>query len=47
MASARADYAAGDHRWVVHILDQVIWAEPDNVVGRELAAAAHTQIGHG
>tara|TARA_B100000780_G_scaffold246025_1_gene190363 strand:- start:640 stop:930 length:291 start_codon:yes stop_codon:yes gene_type:complete len=31
---------------VVHILDQVIWAEPDNVVGRELAAAAHTQMGH-
>ena len=47
LTRARADYVAGDYRWVVHILDQVIWAEPDNMVARELAAAAHTQMGYG
>jgi alkyl sulfatase BDS1-like metallo-beta-lactamase superfamily hydrolase len=44
---ARQDFEAGQYRWVVHILDQVIWAEPDNVEARELAAAAHTQLGYG
>ncbi|MGI9475323.1 MAG: alkyl/aryl-sulfatase [Hyphomicrobiaceae bacterium] len=42
---ARADFEKGDYRWVVHVLDQVIWAEPDNIEARELAAAAHTQLG--
>jgi alkyl sulfatase BDS1-like metallo-beta-lactamase superfamily hydrolase len=47
MTRARTDYAAGEYRWVVHILDQVIWAEPDNMAARDLAAAAHTQLGYG
>ena len=44
---AKVDFEASDYRWVVHILDHVIWAEPDNMKARQLAAAAHTQMGYG
>ena len=43
---AQADYEAGQYRWVAHILDQVIWADPGNLRARALAAAAHTQMGY-
>ena len=43
---AREDFEAGEYRWVVHILDQVIWADPGNKEALELAAAAHTQLGY-
>ena len=29
LTRAEADFTAGDYRWVVHIVDQIIWAEPD------------------
>ena len=44
---ARDDLERGDYRWVVHVLDQVLWAEPDHGEARLLAAAAHTQLGYG
>ena len=44
--SAREDYKNGNYRWVVYVLDKVIWVEPDNVSAKELAAAAHTQLGY-
>ena len=47
LARAREDLEAGQYRWVVHVLDQVIWAIPDHREARELAAAAHTQLGYG
>ena len=47
LARAGEDFQAGDYRWVVHILDQVIWAHPDHRGARELAAAAHVQLGYG
>ena len=47
LARAGEDFEAGDYRWVVHILDQVIWAHPDHRGARELAAAAHVQLGYG
>ena len=47
LSRAKADFEAGEYRWVTHIVDQVIWAEPNNMVARELAAAAHTQMGYG
>ena len=46
LAKAKQDFDKGEYRWVVHILDQVIWAEPDNMAARELAAKAHTQLGY-
>ena len=47
IARAGKDLEAGNYRWVVHVLDQVIWAMPDNGEARELAATAHTQLGYG
>lgn len=42
---ARLDYTQGDYRWVVHVLDQVLWAEPGHKEARELSADAHLQLG--
>ena len=47
VAKAKDDLEAGRYRWVVHVLDQVIWAEPDHGEARALAAAAHVQLGYG
>ncbi len=47
LAKARADFDRGDYKWVIHILDKVLWAEPDHAEAREMAAAAHTQLGYG
>ncbi len=47
LARAREDHEAGNYRWVVHVLDLVIWAFPDHGEARELSAAAHTQLGYG
>ena len=47
VARARDDLEQGAYRWVVHVLDQVLWAEPDHGEARALAAAAHTQLGYG
>ena len=43
---AHFDFYSGDYRWVVHILDQVICAERDNMQARELCAAAHIKMGY-
>ncbi|MEM7406438.1 MAG: alkyl sulfatase dimerization domain-containing protein [Pseudomonadota bacterium] len=43
---AEADFDRGEYRWVVHIVNQVIWAEPDNARARMIAARAHTQLGY-
>ena len=47
LARAREDHEAGNYRWVVHVLDLVMWAQPDHGEARELSAAAHTQLGYG
>lgn len=43
---ARIDFSNGDYRWVVHVLDQIMWVQPDHGAARELAAAAHVQLGY-
>lgn len=47
MVRARSDFEAGEYKWVIHVLDKVLWAHPDHVEAREMAAAAHTQLGYG
>ena len=42
---ARADYARGEFRWVAEVLKHLVYAEPGNAAARELAAAAHEQMG--
>ncbi len=46
LTRARADFAAGDYRWVAEVLNQLIFAEPDNAAARELQAQALTQLGY-
>lgn len=43
---AADDFERGEYRWVVHIVNQVLWVEPGNSNARELAAKAHTQLGY-
>ena len=43
---AQADFDRGDYRWVVYVLDKVIWIEPENCEAKNLAACAHTQLGY-
>ncbi|MGF1455646.1 MAG: alkyl/aryl-sulfatase [Alphaproteobacteria bacterium] len=46
IAKARADFAAGDYRWVADVMSQVVFAEPDNTAARALAADAFEQLGY-
>lgn len=43
---ARQDYDAGRFRWVVEVLDHVVFAEPGNRAARQLAADAMEQLGY-
>ena len=43
---AREDFDRGLYRWVVYVLDQILWVEPDHAEARSLAARAHQQLGY-
>jgi len=43
---ARADYAAGNYRWVASVMSQAVFAEPDNRAARQLGADALEQLGY-
>ena len=43
---AQQDYDAGHFRWVVEVLDHVVFAEPGNQAARRLAADAMEQLGY-
>jgi linear primary-alkylsulfatase len=44
---ARASYDAGDLRWVVEVLNHVVFAEPDHAEARTVLADAYEQLGFG
>ena len=44
---ARASYAAGDYRWVVQVVNHVLFADPDHAEARSLQADAFEQLGYG
>jgi linear primary-alkylsulfatase len=46
IARARADFKAGNYRWVVRVMNQVLFAEPSNSEARNLAADAFEQLGY-
>ncbi len=46
VAHARADFTAGNYRWVAQIMDQVLFADPANKAARDLAADAFEQMGY-
>ncbi len=43
---ARADFDAGDYRWVADVMSQVVFAEPENQEARALGADALEQLGY-
>ncbi len=43
---ARADFAAGEYRWVAQVLSHLVFAEPENPEGRELLADTFEQLGY-
>jgi alkyl sulfatase BDS1-like metallo-beta-lactamase superfamily hydrolase len=43
---ARADYDAGDYRWVAEVVKHVVFADPDHRAARELLADALVQLGY-
>jgi alkyl sulfatase BDS1-like metallo-beta-lactamase superfamily hydrolase len=43
---ARADFEAGNYRWVASVMSQAVFAEPDNQAARDLAADAMEQLGY-
>jgi alkyl sulfatase BDS1-like metallo-beta-lactamase superfamily hydrolase len=45
LAQARASFADGDYRWVVEVVNHVVFAEPENEPARFLQADALEQLG--
>lgn len=43
---ARKDFAQGEYRWVAQVMNQVVFADPDNKEARELCADALEQLGY-
>jgi alkyl sulfatase BDS1-like metallo-beta-lactamase superfamily hydrolase len=46
MARARDDFKAGNYRWVAEVMNQVVYAEPENKEARDLEARAFEQLGY-
>jgi alkyl sulfatase BDS1-like metallo-beta-lactamase superfamily hydrolase len=46
IARARADFNAGNYRWVVRVMDQIVFADPFNSEARNLTADAFEQLGY-
>ncbi len=46
IARARADFAAGQYRWVASVMREVVYADPSNRAARELGADALEQLGY-
>ncbi|OJU90302.1 MAG: hypothetical protein BGO13_08395 [Burkholderiales bacterium 66-5] len=45
LARAREDFERGEFRWVAEVTAHLVYAEPDNLAARALAAAALEQLG--
>lgn len=46
LEKARADFEAGEYRWVAQVLYHVLFADPDNQDARAMAADAFEQLGY-
>jgi alkyl sulfatase BDS1-like metallo-beta-lactamase superfamily hydrolase len=44
---ARESFEIGDYRWVVEVVNHLVFAEPENAAARELQADALEQLGYG
>lgn len=43
---AQASYKKGEYRWVAEVMKQVVFADPNNKIARELQADAFEQLGY-
>ena len=43
---AKASYAKGEYRWVATLLDNLVFAEPENKEARQLLADTYSQLGY-
>lgn len=46
LANAQRAFDAGDYRWVVELVNHLIFADPTNQIGRDLQADAFEQLGY-
>jgi len=46
VAQARADFAAGDYRWVAQVMSHAVFADPENGEAKALLADALEQLGY-
>ena len=46
IAMAKKDFDKGEYRWVVQVMNNVVFAYPDNQEARDLEAAAMEQLGY-
>jgi alkyl sulfatase BDS1-like metallo-beta-lactamase superfamily hydrolase len=46
LAKARDDYDRGEYRWVAQVVNNVVFADPENAAAKELQAAALEQLGY-
>ncbi len=46
LARARADFEKGEYRWVAQVVNDVVFADPDNAAARELQADTLEQLGY-
>jgi alkyl sulfatase BDS1-like metallo-beta-lactamase superfamily hydrolase len=47
VAAAREAFDAGDYRWAAEIANHAVFAQPDHVGAREVAADTYEQLGYG
>ncbi|BEP92003.1 alkyl sulfatase dimerization domain-containing protein [Acidovorax sp. A79] len=46
LARARDDFKKGEYRWVASVMNQLVFADPDNSAARQLGADALEQLGY-
>lgn len=46
MKVGQAAYEAGDYRWCVTVMNNLVFAQPDNQAAKNLAADCHEQLGY-
>ena len=46
LVSARTAFDAGDYRWVVELVNHLVFSDPGNTAARDLQAAAFEQLGY-
>lgn len=46
VSAAQQSFDEGDYRWVVELLNHLVFAQPDHIAGRELQADAMEQLGY-